>query len=88
MNNLLLLKFILVFTATGMSKFTWAQKRDSAPIKYDSAREEEIAQRAKRRIYPGGKDESELKVQPALTKPTRKINPSVDESQDRETEHD
>ena len=88
MKKLLFLKFILVLVAIGISEFTWAQKRDSATIKYDSAREEEIAQRAKRRIYPGGKDESELKVQPALTKPTRKINPSVDESQEREAEHD
>lgn len=88
MKTFLFIHFILVLMAVGAPGFSWAQDRELAATKYDSAREEEIAQRAKKKIYPGGKDESELKVQPALIKPTRKITPTVDESQDRDAEHD
>lgn len=45
----------------------------------DKSREEQIAERAKRRQYPGGSDESDLKVQNPLPVPTRKIAPAVEE---------
>lgn len=45
----------------------------------DKTREEQVAERAKRRQYPGGPDESDLKVQNPLPTPTRKIAPAVDD---------
>lgn len=45
----------------------------------EKARDQEVAQRAKQRQYPGGPDESDLKVQNPQPAPTRKIAPSVTE---------
>lgn len=41
---------------------------------------QEIRERAKRRLYEGGKDEEDLKVQTHLVNPTRKLGPdNIDE---------
>jgi hypothetical protein len=45
---------------------------------YNENEETEIIQRARRRIYPGGRDEGELAVQVQMTSPTRKINPQAE----------
>ncbi|MBX3039430.1 MAG: hypothetical protein KF789_01825 [Bdellovibrionaceae bacterium] len=45
----------------------------------ENDRDEEVAVRAKRRLYPGGADESELKVQEPLPVPVRKVAPVVEE---------
>ena len=57
-----------------------------AQAAYDEAREQEVAQKAKGRQYPGGKDESDLKVQAQLTNPVRSVSPSVDIPQEEETQ--
>lgn len=54
-----------------------AQEAELAGRVYDEAKEAEIAKRAHNRLYPGGKDESDLKVQTQLTNPVRKMAPSV-----------
>lgn len=45
---------------------------------YDEAREQEVAQKAKKRLYPGGRDEEDLKVQSQLTTPVRKLSPQAE----------
>lgn len=45
----------------------------------ENDRDEEVAVRAKRRLYPGGADENELKVQEPLPVPVRKVAPVVEE---------
>ena len=46
----------------------------------DSGYQEEIQERAKRRVYPGGQDESDLKVQAQVLSPTRKVAPVVEDT--------
>ena len=46
----------------------------------DSGYQEEIQERAKRRAYPGGQDESDLKVQAQVLSPTRKVAPVVEDT--------
>lgn len=88
MKALQFFKYSLIFLTVCFFKASWAQDREPAAVKIDDAKEAEIAQRAKRKIYPGGQDESELKVQPSLVKPTRKIAPTVDEASEHDAEHD
>ena len=45
---------------------------------YDQAKESEIQQRARRRAYPGGRDEGDLTVQPQLVAPVRKMAPQTE----------
>lgn len=51
----------------------------------EKARDEEVAQRAKQRQYPGGPDESDLKLQNPLPTPVRKIAPTVEDEQKPES---
>lgn len=48
---------------------------------YNESKEAEVAQKARRRTYPGGQDEGDLVVQSELTAPTRKISPQAAESE-------
>ncbi len=54
------------------------QAADSTAIQLE--KEQEIANKAKKKLYPGGADEGELKVQATLTPPKRKISPTLSES--------
>ncbi|MEN0059267.1 MAG: hypothetical protein AAGB31_10575 [Bdellovibrio sp.] len=54
-----------------------AQELSEAPA-YDEAKEAAIAQRAKKRLYPGGRDEEDLRVQNQLTTPIRKVAPQAE----------
>lgn len=40
--------------------------------------EQEIRERAKKRLYPGGQDEDRLKVQSQLSQATRKMGPATE----------
>ncbi len=82
-----LLKYILIIAILASTNFIHAQNRSSVP-QVDESKEAEVAQKVKKKLYPGGKDETELKVQPALSKPIRKITPTVEETPEREAEHD
>lgn len=44
---------------------------------FNPSQEAEIIQRARRRTYPGGRDEGELAVQTQTPAPTRKIVPQA-----------
>ena len=46
----------------------------------NSASEQELIQKVRTRSYPGGSDESDLKVQSQLSKPIRKISPTTEDS--------
>lgn len=48
---------------------------------FDESKESEIVQKARRRAYPGGRDEGDLAVQTQLTAPTRKMAPQVEGSE-------
>lgn len=65
--------FLLVFVG---APAVWAQDSEAAP--YDEAKEAEIATKAKKRLYPGGRDEEDLKVQPQLATPVRKLAPQAE----------
>lgn len=54
-----------------------AQQQAEAP-QYDENKEAEIAQRAKKRIYAGGRDEEDLKVQSQISTPVRKLAPQAE----------
>jgi hypothetical protein len=43
---------------------------------FDEAREAELTQKSHRRLYPGGRDEADLKVQTPLNTPVRKLAPT------------
>ena len=53
-----------------------AQENGGAP--YDAAKEAEVAVKAKKRLYPGGRDEEDLKVQAQLVTPARKFAPQTE----------
>lgn len=57
-----------------------------AQVQYDEAKEAEIALKAKKRLYPGGRDEEDLKVQSQLTTPPRKLAPQAEIQAEPETE--
>jgi|GEM_PF-1241377 hypothetical protein len=54
-----------------------AQDTNEEP-QFDETKEAEIAQKVKKRLYPGGRDESDLKVQSQLTTPARKFAPQTE----------
>lgn len=45
---------------------------------FDESKESEVVQKARRRVYPGGRDEGDLAVQSQLTAPTRKMAPQIE----------
>lgn len=88
--KLSLLSFLIAtFTATFISAVSFAQSLNLAQNSVPNEKEEaEIVQKARSRSYAGGSDESDLKVQSLLLKPTRKIEPSADESVDSSAAQD
>lgn len=72
-NNLICFLFLLFFSVVGQ-----AQDSENAVSKGLSV-SEQIQEKAKRRMYPGGQDESDIKVQAQLVKPGRKLAPAAEE---------
>lgn len=68
---------VLILLILGASFAVHGQDLGVQP-QYDEAREAEIALKAKKRLYPGGRDEEDLKVQAQLVTPTRKIAPQAE----------
>lgn len=66
----------LVFWGVGLK--AWSQETTATESQVDEAREAEIAQKAKKRMYPGGRDEEDLKVQSQVTNPVRKLAPQAE----------
>ena len=78
MIRLFLVSFLLSFSlVVSVTRNAHAQDASGEP-QYDEAREAEIAQKAKKRIYPGGRDEEELKVQAQVVTPVRKVAPQAE----------
>lgn len=61
-----------------MAMVSGAVAQDIQSVQIDEAKEAEFAQRAKKRLYPGGRDEADLKVQSQLTSPVRKLAPQAE----------
>jgi hypothetical protein len=74
MKNILALGFLI---SALFSVIVWAQDPGTEP-RYDEAKEKEIALKVKKRLYPGGRDESDLKVQSQLVTPARKLAPQTE----------
>lgn len=55
-----------------------SQEGEPAGPQYDEAHEAEITQKAKKRLYPGGRDEEDLKVQSQVSTPIRKLAPQAE----------
>jgi hypothetical protein len=68
---------VLAAMTLGLSQIAVAQDAVSVP-RVDEAKEAEMAMKAKKRLYPGGRDEEELKVQAQLTTPVRKVSPQAE----------
>lgn len=49
-------------------------------------KEQELVIKAKKKLYPGGADEGEIKVQSVLTLPKRKISPALPDGSPTEAE--
>lgn len=71
----------------------WSQTPSSGVNPLLTPQETEIRQKAKKRLYPGGRDEEPLKVQAQILAPIRKVNPAseappAEDLEPAETEHD
>ncbi|WP_347359585.1 hypothetical protein [Bdellovibrio sp.] len=69
--------FLYLFLLSSVGVQT-ALAQDATEPQYDEARETEIATKAKKRLYPGGRDEEDLKVQSQLSTPPRKLAPQAE----------
>jgi hypothetical protein len=70
---------LLVFSILSLGAFSIAQAQESSTGgQYDEAKETEIAMKAKKRLYPGGRDEGDLKVQAQVITPVRKLAPQAE----------
>lgn len=74
MIRVFLMSFLL---SSGVLYQAQAQETVQMP-KVDAQREAEVAMKAKKRLYPGGRDEEDLRVQSQLTTPVRKMAPQAD----------
>ncbi|HEY1080125.1 MAG TPA: hypothetical protein VGE46_08505 [Bdellovibrio sp.] len=74
MIRVFLFMFLLIST-TSIPAF--AQESSESP-QYDEAREADFAQKAKKRLYAGGRDEEDLKTQSQVATPTRKLAPQAE----------
>jgi len=72
-----MIRVLLVF-ALLVSAVTTAWAQETTEPSYDEAREAEVAQKVKKRIYPGGRDEEDLKVQAQVVTPVRKVAPQAE----------
>lgn len=79
--------FAMVFLFLGFSSYSRAEKSELS-TDADQVKESELAQKAKRRQYPGGRDESDLKVQTQLTQPVRKMAPTLEDESEEPTSND
>lgn len=75
MIRVFLVLFLLLCSVT---PHAFAQEEGSTEPAYDEAKEAEIATKAKKRLYPGGRDEEDLKTQSSVTTPIRKVAPQAE----------
>lgn len=75
--------FLCVFLLISMgAQSAWSQEESSGEqldeAQYDEAKDAEISMKARKRLYPGGRDEEDLKIQAQLATPTRKLAPQAE----------
>ncbi|MNL04051.1 hypothetical protein D3C87_1246100 [compost metagenome] len=70
-------KSLLVFSILSLGALSLAHAQE-AGSQYDEAKEAEIEVKAKKRLYPGGRDEGDLKVQAQVITPVRKLAPQAE----------
>ncbi|HWU42269.1 MAG TPA: hypothetical protein VN132_02485 [Bdellovibrio sp.] len=68
---------LLALTLIGL-KAVAAIEEVPAGAQYDESKEAEIAKKVKKREYPGGRDEGDLKVQSQVITPVRKLAPQAE----------
>jgi hypothetical protein len=70
-------------SSIGSSTIAFAASSDNAAVQNPlmSPEEQEIQQRARKRNYPGGHDEENLKVQPQLPQAVRKMSPAAENAE-------
>lgn len=75
------MKKLIIFMVLVASSafFVRAEEEEVRSPQAENDRDEEVAFRAKKRMYPGGADESDIRVQDPLPVPTRKVAPIADE---------
>lgn len=71
-------KFILCALVTSFCFIQLAEAQELVRPKVDEQQEVEYAYKAKNRIYAGGKDEEDLKIQPQISNPPRKLAPQAE----------
>jgi len=90
MKTILLISIFSVVFVNSIGVLAQSRSAVSAPVPIviDEKKEAELALKAKKHLYPGGKDEDDLKVQSALNKPARKISPTVEDKSEAINERD
>ncbi|MBL7670893.1 MAG: hypothetical protein JNM39_10445 [Bdellovibrionaceae bacterium] len=67
------------YSGSGSGRESERSIASGVPANLDAKNESEVVQKIRSRSYRGGSDESDLKVQNQLLKPTRKIAPTVED---------
>ena len=70
-----MIRIILVICT--LCSLAWSEE-GSENVSVDAEREAVFVQRAKKRLYPGGRDEEDLKVQTQVVNPSRKLAPQAE----------
>lgn len=73
----------LIMMWTGFAPMSWAQDAQGTHALM-TPEEQDIHLRAKKRLYPGGRDEDSLKVQSQLPQATRKMGPATEAPEEAE----
>lgn len=71
-------KAFLVFLGTFFVLSQSGLAQEVVKTEQDKKQEAEYAHKAKNRLYAGGKDEEDLKIQPQITNPPRKLAPQAE----------
>ncbi len=81
------MKIIILISTLFLALGVWAAEDAKQTHALMTAQEQEIYQKAKKRLYPGGKDEESLQVQSQLPVVTRKMGPSQEAPTEEPEEH-
>lgn len=75
-----LLFFSLIFSGLMMASMVARAESSNHPLM--TPEEQEIQNRARKKLYPGGRDEEPLKVQEQLSQAVRKVGPASEAPQE------
>jgi hypothetical protein len=74
--------FLSVLLSLLVGLFSLVAHAESSNHPLMTSEEQEIQARARKKLYPGGRDEEPLKVQEQLAQPVRKIGPATEAPQE------